>query len=179
VLGVIVVLGLPLLIPLFQMSPAQYGILAGMTVYAVPQVLAATIPAGLVSTQIGTMVKLVRVMMLGPVVACVAVFAQDLRGRESSSDAENIRIFQVLPWFIAGFFLLATFRSLALVPDVAIFPLQKTATILTILSMAALGLGVDLKVVGRIGARVTAAVTLSLLFLFTISFCLVRFLPPA
>jgi uncharacterized membrane protein YadS len=44
--------------------------------------------------------------------------------------------------------------------------------------MAALGLGVDLKVVGRIGARVTAAVTLSLLFLFTISFCLVRFLSP-
>ena len=128
-----------------------------MTVYsgASPQVLAATIPAGLVSTQIGTLVKLVRVMMLGPVVACVAVFARDLRSRESPKGAENIGIFQVLlPWFIAGFFLLATFRSLSLVPNAAIFPLQKAATILTILSMAALRTSVvDLKVVGRIGAE--------------------------
>lgn len=179
VLGVIIVLGLPLLIPLFQMSETQYGILAGMTVYAVPQVLAATMPAGLVSTQIGTMVKLVRVMMLGPVVACIAVFARDLRSRGPSSRPERSRIFEALPWFIAGFFLLAGFRSLSLVPDVAIFPLQKTASILTILSMAALGLGVDLRVVSRVGARVTAAVTLSLSFLLIVSLCLVRFMAPA
>ena len=74
-LGVLVVLGLPLLIPLLRLSETQYGILAGMTVYAVPQVLAATVPAGIVSTQIGTLVKLIRVMMLGPLVACIAVSA--------------------------------------------------------------------------------------------------------
>jgi uncharacterized integral membrane protein (TIGR00698 family) len=66
ILGVMMVLGLPLLIPLLQLSATQYGILAGLTVYAVPQVLAATVPAGLVSTQIGTLVKLMRVLMLGP-----------------------------------------------------------------------------------------------------------------
>ena len=48
ILGVMMVLGLPLLIPLLQLSATQYGILAGLTVYAVPQVLAATVPAGLV-----------------------------------------------------------------------------------------------------------------------------------
>ena len=53
ILGVLMVLGLPLLIPLLGLSATQYGILAGLTVYAVPQVLAATVPAGLVSTQIG------------------------------------------------------------------------------------------------------------------------------
>ena len=42
--------------------------LAGLTVYAVPQVLAATAPLGAVAVQIGTLVKLVRVLMLGPVV---------------------------------------------------------------------------------------------------------------
>jgi uncharacterized integral membrane protein (TIGR00698 family) len=68
ILGVLMVLGLPLLIPLLRLSATQYGILAGLTVYAVPQVLAATVPAGLVSTQIGTLVKLVRVLMLGPLV---------------------------------------------------------------------------------------------------------------
>lgn len=72
ILGVMMVLGLPLLIPLLQLSATQYGILAGLTVYAVPQVLAATVPAGLVSTQIGTLVKLMRVLMLGPVVVGLA-----------------------------------------------------------------------------------------------------------
>ena len=39
ILGVLMVLGLPLLIPLLHFTAAQYGILAGLTVYAVPQVL--------------------------------------------------------------------------------------------------------------------------------------------
>jgi uncharacterized integral membrane protein (TIGR00698 family) len=173
VLGVIVVLGLPLLIPLLHLSETQYGILAGMTVYAVPQVLAATVPAGLVSTQIGTLVKLVRVMMLGPLVACIAVSARRLRADPVRSKSNSF--FATVPWFIVAFFVLAAFRSMALLPDVIVIPLQKTARILTVMSMAALGLGVDLRVIGRIGGKVTAAVTLSLLFLLALSICLVRF----
>src|SRR5450756_1087718 len=94
VLGVLVVLGLPLLIPLLHLSETQYGILAGMTVYAVPQVLAATIPAGLVATQVGTLVKLIRVMMLGPVVACIAISARSLRSDRSSGISEPDRFFK-------------------------------------------------------------------------------------
>jgi uncharacterized integral membrane protein (TIGR00698 family) len=179
VLGVIVVLGLPLLIPLMHLSESQYGILAGMTVYAVPQVLAATMPAGLVSTQIGTLVKLVRVMMLGPVVACIAVSARSLRGGRSSGISEPNSFFKTVPWFIVAFFVLATLRSLSLLPTATVFPLQKTASILTVMSMAALGLGVDLRVISRLGGRVTAAVTLSLLFLLGVSLCLVRYIAPA
>jgi uncharacterized integral membrane protein (TIGR00698 family) len=176
VLGVIVVLGLPLLIPLLRLSEMQYGILAGMTVYAVPQVLAATVPAGLVSTQIGTLVKLVRVMMLGPVVAGVAVMARGLRSERASAIHAN-RIFAVVPWFIVAFFVMAALRSLSLIPDNAVFPLQKTASVLTVLSMAALGLGVDLRVISRVGGKVTAAVTLSLLFLLSLSLGLVCYGP--
>jgi uncharacterized membrane protein YadS len=47
------------------------------------------------------------------------------------------------------------------------------------MSMAALGLGVDLRVISRLGGRVTAAVTLSLLFLLGVSLCLVRYIAPA
>ena len=68
VLGVVVVLTLPLLVPVLQLSLTQYGVLAGLTVYAVPQVLAATLPIGALSNQVGTVIKLVRVLMLGPVV---------------------------------------------------------------------------------------------------------------
>lgn len=173
VLGVIVVLALPLLIPLLHLSETQYGILAGMTVYAVPQVLAATVPVGLVSTQIGTLVKLIRVMMLGPLVACIALSARRLRGGQSSAYSGTNRLFNTVPWFIVGFFLLAGLRSLGLIPDIAVFLLQRAASVLTIMSMAALGLGVDLRVVGTVGGKVTTAVTLSLLFLFGLGICFV------
>jgi len=47
---------------------------------------------------------------------------------------------------------------------------------LTIVSMAALGLGVDLRVIGRLGGRITFAVTGSLIVLFVISLLLIRLL---
>ena len=84
-LGVLMVLGLPLLIPLLGLSATQYGILAGLTVYAVPQVLAATVPAGIVSTQIGTLVKLVRVLMLGPIVVGLSLLAARRRKRHADA----------------------------------------------------------------------------------------------
>ena len=49
VLGVIVVLCLPLVPGLLHINGRQYGVLAGLTVYAVPQVLAATAPLGAVA----------------------------------------------------------------------------------------------------------------------------------
>ena len=54
VLGVGVVLGLPLLIAPLGLSVATYGVFAGLTVYAVPQVLAATAPVGRSAAQMGT-----------------------------------------------------------------------------------------------------------------------------
>ena len=68
VLGIFVILVLPFAVPALGLSFSQYGILAGMTVYAVPQVLAAAAPVSLVSVQMATLVKLVRVLMLGPVI---------------------------------------------------------------------------------------------------------------
>ncbi|MGN6485538.1 MAG: YeiH family protein, partial [Thermomicrobiales bacterium] len=72
VFGVGVVLALPLLIPVFALSHERYGVIAGLTVYAVPQVLAATFPVSVESGQIGSLVKLTRVLLLGPVVALFA-----------------------------------------------------------------------------------------------------------
>jgi uncharacterized integral membrane protein (TIGR00698 family) len=173
ILGVLMALGLPLLIPLFALSPTQYGILAGLVVYAVPQVLAATIPAGIISTQIGTLVKLVRVLMLGPLVVAFSLLAARRR-KQDPGDTKSAAInpLTLVPWFIIGFLALAGLRSFQLVPDLA--AITKTAAILTVVSMAALGLGVDVRVVSKVGGRVTAAVTLSLLLLLGLSLGLVH-----
>jgi uncharacterized integral membrane protein (TIGR00698 family) len=172
ILGVIVVLALPLLVPLIGLSMTQYGVLAGLTVYAVPQVLAATMPVGLVSTQLGTLVKLVRVLMLGPVVIALSVVA----GRHAEGQKPGLSLGRLVPWFIVGFLALALLRSLGAIPEMLLQVVMPAATLLTIVSMAALGLGVDLKVLGTVGGRVTLAVTLSLLVLIAISLGLIRLL---
>lgn len=170
ILGVLVVLGLPLLIPLLDISPTQYGIVAGLTVYAVPQVLAATAPFGLVSSQVGTLVKLVRVLTLGPILLGFSLFGRTLRQTADGAVASTrVRALQVVPWFVVGFVVLAVLRSFGILPGEWAAPLLKVASLLTLISMAALGLGVDVRVIGQVGARVTAAVTLSLLLLLLIS----------
>ena len=184
VLGVVVVLGLPLLVPMLHLSLTQYGVLAGLTVYAVPQVLAATLPIGAISNQVGTIVKLVRVLMLGPVVLCLSLVAARLRAspdgasseQRKSGEAAKARLsFQeVVPWFILAFLAVAILRSLSLIPQDALKPIAVSASLLTTISMAALGLGVDVRIVARAGFRVTIAVTASLAVLGVISFLLIR-----
>ncbi len=168
VLGVAVVLLLPLLVPLMHLSPTQYGVLAGLTVYAVPQVIAATTPVAALSVQVGTLVKLIRVLMLGPVVLTLALG----RGKGGQRPA----LHRLVPWFIIGFLALMALRSFGAIPDLVLAPAASAATWLTVISMAALGLGVDIRVVRRAGGRVTAAVVLSLLLLGTISLALIRLL---
>ena len=174
VLGVIVVLGLPFLIPALRLSGSQYGVLAGLTVYAVPQVLAATMPVGALATQLGTLVKLVRVLMLGPVVLALSLLTARRRAPGAAAVPGRIAILRLVPWFILGFLGLAGLRSAGLVPEVALAPLGVVTNWLTVVSMAALGLGVDVRMVARAGARVTLAVTASLLELGAISLGLIR-----
>ncbi len=167
VLGVVVVLALPLLVPVLALSPMQYGIFAGLTVYAVPQVLAATAPVAALSIQIGTLIKLVRVLMLGPVVLVLALVSRRPGGHRPS-------LHHLVPWFIVGFLALMALRSFGLIPQAILAPMASLASILTVVSMAALGLGVDVRVVARAGGRVIVAVILSLLALGGISLALIR-----
>lgn len=173
-IGVLMVIGLPLFVPLAGLSEHQYGVLAGLTVYAVPQVLAATIPVGLVSTQVGTLVKLVRVLMLGPVVVALSLLAPLLDRTAPASSRKRINLGRLVPWFIVGFLVLATLRSLGLIPEIVLKPIAQIAGFLTVVSMAALGLGVDARELARAGGRVTTAVTISLMVLIAISFILIR-----
>ncbi|MDY7577997.1 putative sulfate exporter family transporter [Herbaspirillum sp. RTI4] len=169
VLGVLVVLALPLLIPFFTLSNAQYGVFAGLTVYAVPQVLAATAAVSLTSGSIGTLVKLVRVLMLGPVVLLLSLSGSRKNGQRPA-------LLQMVPWFIVGFLTLMALRSFGLVPELAIKPAAMLTSFLTIMSMAALGLGVDVRTVWKAGARVTAVAVLSFLLLAAMSLSLIKLL---
>lgn len=172
VLGVVTVLVLPLVGDMLGMTLSQFGTLAGMTVYAVPQVLAATVPVGPEAVEMGTLVKLVRVLMLGPVCLVLSIIVHRI-GAKSGGTAK-LGFGKMVPWFIIGFLGLLVIRSLGLIPEVLLDPVKLLAGALTTIAMAALGLGVDVRVVARAGGPVTAAVTCSLVMLVVISILLIR-----
>jgi uncharacterized integral membrane protein (TIGR00698 family) len=177
ILGVVVILGLPLLIQPLALSNYQYGVLAGLTVYAVPQVLAAAFPVSALSGQVGTLVKLVRVLMLGPVVLGVALWHRN-ENADSVGTAKSTRfdLARFVPWFITGFLALAVLRSTGVIPESWIAPTRSLSTWLTVGAMAALGLGVDLKAIRRVGRPVIITVSASLTVLIVLAVTLIRLL---
>jgi uncharacterized integral membrane protein (TIGR00698 family) len=174
VLGVVMVLGLPLLITPLALSHYQYGVIAGMSVYAVPQVLAATFPVSALSGEVGTLVKLVRVLMLGPVVLFFSVVSR--RRARARGDEQRLAIGKLVPWFIVGFIALAVLRSTGIIPVAVAAPVRELSRQLTIVAMAALGLGVDVRSVARAGSRVSLTVVMSLAALLLMSIGMIALL---
>jgi uncharacterized membrane protein YadS len=115
--------------------------------------------------------------MLGPVVTLLAFLT--LADRKGAVDGEAPKparppLHQLVPWFIIGFLLLAAVRALGLIPPPAASLAGTTASVLTIVSMAALGLGVDVRSLANAGPRVSAVVVLSLAILGALALVLVR-----
>lgn len=168
IIGVVLVLSLPLLVPLVGLSHYQYGVLAGMTVYAVPQVIAASFPVSQLSGEVATLVKLVRVLFIGPVVLFFGLLS-----RRMAEHAAGGKRPALVPWFIAGFVALAALRYVGLIPASEALVVREVGRLLTVLAMAGLGLGVELVAVRRVGPRVALAVCGSLAFLVALSLALI------
>jgi uncharacterized integral membrane protein (TIGR00698 family) len=175
VLGLILVVGLPLLIAPLALGKYQYGVLAGMSVYAVPQVLAASLPVSQVSSQVATLVKLTRVLLLGPVVLVIGLLWRSNDRSSSEAPAAGRRRFSTfVPWFVAAFLALAVLRSANLLPYTLIAPASDVGRLVTILAMAGLGFGVEIASVRAVGLRVGVAVIASLAFMASFTLVVIR-----
>jgi uncharacterized integral membrane protein (TIGR00698 family) len=172
VLGVAVVLLVPVVGAMMGYDATRVGVLAGLTVYAVPQVLAAAAPAGLAAVQTGAVVKLVRVLMLGPVCLVLGL----MRSKQGEA-GRGPRLHQMAPWFILVFLALMAGRSLGWLPEAVLPPLQVSVSALTLIAMAALGLMVDPRAVVRAGPRVAAVAALSALLIGLLALAVIAFLP--
>lgn len=169
-LGIAAVLGLPLLGAALHQTPLQFGALAGLTVYAVPQVLAAAAPAGPAAVQFGAAVKLTRVLMLGPVFAVLSLTG----AAGDRAAAARPRLLTLIPWFVLGFIACAALRAAGAVPTMVLAPAAQLTNLLTLLSMAALGLTADLTALRRAGPRAAGAALLSLALLLVMALAVIK-----
>jgi uncharacterized integral membrane protein (TIGR00698 family) len=171
-LGMLAVFALPLLMIPLGLTHEGFGVVAGSTVYAVPQVLAAAYPVSDVAGEMATLVKLTRVLLLGPVVIAVATWWRRSTHAQLSTTASPRGLF--VPWFILGFAMLAMLRAAGLLSTANAELASDAAHRLTLVAMAGLGLSVDLREVRRVGPRAAFAATLGLLLMLGLALLLVR-----
>lgn len=171
-LGMVAVFALPLLMHPLGLTHEGFGVVTGSTVYAVPQVLAAAYPVSNIAGEMATLVKLTRVLLLGPVVIAVAAWWRRSTHAQVSRTAAQRGLF--VPWFIIGFAVLATLRATGLLSVASAELASDAAHRLTLAAMAGLGLSVDLREVHRVGPRAALAATLGLLVMLILALLLVR-----
>ncbi|MFQ3896617.1 YeiH family protein [Sphingobium sp. R-7] len=99
----------PVLAHILHLSNLQAGFVMGASIHDVAQSLGAGYSYSQEAGQIAAIVKLTRVALLAPILACVAMFLP--RGAGG-------RKVQSLPWFVIGFFLMAGVNSLWAIPNV-------------------------------------------------------------
>ena len=186
-LGATQIILLPLLVPAFGLSEYHYGIVAGMTVYAVAQVYAASATVSATSASVATFVKLVRVVLLAPLVvaAQLLITLKDssastnlyTRGREKTF--RNIAIHRYIPWFVIGFTVLAILRSVEIIGEATGNTIRELSGYPFLVAMLAIGMGVDIRDIVNVGAKVALVICSVLLFMITISMLAGGFLPVA
>src|SRR5262245_26675310 len=164
ILGLLVMLVLPPAGMLWNMAQSAFGVWAGSTVHAVPQAVTTGYSYGTQAGALATLTKLVRVTMLAPYLIGLALTAH----RKA-----QVSVAKLLPLFIWGFLGLAALNTLGLLPVLTFHPLggverqtsmaavlNDASTLLLTVSMAAMGLEVNVRSLLRTGlpALATGAV---------------------
>jgi uncharacterized integral membrane protein (TIGR00698 family) len=174
-LGLILMFLLPLGGGLARLTQQQFGVWAGTSIHAVPQVVAAGFTYGDEAGALATLVKLARVALLAPFLLCLTVFV----GRQ---DGSRLDYRKLVPTFIWGFLILAALRTLGLLPALtwerlaARIPISEAANWLLTLAMAAIGLEVNLRLLARTGGRALLACASATLILCLSSLWMIRLL---
>ncbi len=182
---------------LLHLGDEAFGVWAGTSIHAVPQVVAAGFAYSPEAGALATLVKLVRVTMLAPLVFILAVmYARDHANDTSTTARLTVRYARLVPWFVWGFLGFAVLNTLGLLPVLEFGPsgflaslgvadqlsvsiadtMKWTGKILITLAMAAIGLEVNLRVLAGVGRRAFLAGLLATVALGIASLTMISFL---
>lgn len=184
-IGTINILGLALmfLLPVagswLHLTNQAFGVWAGTSIHAVPQVVTAAYAYSPGAASLATLVKLVRVTLLAPYMFVLGAVSAK-RGGSSVS----IPYSRLVPNFIWGFLALALFNTFGLFPVLQFrfgsAPLSgllvEAGELLLTLSMAAMGLEVNVRFFAKVGGRALLAGAVAALALCLGSLLLIRLL---
>lgn len=155
VFGTLMIPLAPLLGALVGFDTHQRGLLAGGSIHEVAQVVAAGGIIGGSALSVAVLVKLARVLMLAPVIAVIG-----WRQRAVGSSVGGKRP-PLVPLFVTGFLAAVAVRSTGVLPAGVLGVAATTQTVLLAAAMFALGCGVRVAVLRRLGGRPVVLAALS------------------
>ncbi|QEU94557.1 YeiH family protein [Streptomyces kanamyceticus] len=164
--GTLAIAVLPLLQGPLGLTDAEFGRWVGASVHDVGQVVATAQTAGAGALGDAVLVKLMRVALLAPLVAAVALSVR-ARARsgsgagkagsgEGQAAAPSAKKPPLVPLFVVGFLAMVALRTTGLLPGGAIDAAQTAQELLLAAALFGLGSAVDLPSLTRTGGRVAA-----------------------
>lgn len=120
---------------LLNLDASQMGLFTGATLHEVAHVVGAGNAMGQSISDSAIIVKMIRVMMLAPVLVVLAFFLFRRDAAAATGEKRNI----VIPWFAFLFLAVIGFNSLDLLPAAAVDSINTFDTFLLTMAMTALG----------------------------------------
>ncbi|MGE7913313.1 YeiH family protein [Lysinibacillus xylanilyticus] len=171
-LGTIFTLVYTVLYSVFNLTPTEYGIFAGGTLHEIAHVIAAASAGGNEAVDMAVIVKLTRVALLVPVAIIIGIFYQRMdKGQEKEGFSLSI-----IPWFILGFLAMSAINSLGIIPANVAQTFVNISYLLIGMSMAGLGLNVEIKTFKQLGVKAFIAGLIGSVCLSIIGYVLVIFM---
>lgn len=146
--GTIMIPLVPLLITVLNFDSELGGLWAGASIHEVAQVVAAAGIIGGGALKGAVIVKLTRVLMLAPVMAVLGI----IQRRKTSGDAQ-IKPPPLIPVFVVGFLVMVGVASVEILPASALSVAKIVQTACLAIAMFALGLGVRIKSLIKVGPK--------------------------
>lgn len=160
----------------FDLPADQMGIFAGSTIHEVAHVVGAGNAMGAAVSNSAIIVKMIRVMMLVPVLLVIAFFvARDVEER-MDTDGRHGKI--TVPWFAVLFLVVIGFNSLALLPAGVVSFINALDTFLLTMAMSALGAETSIDKFRKAGFRPFLLAAILWCWLIGGGYCLAKFLVP-
>ena len=161
---------------IFDLSPDAMGIFAGSTIHEVAHVVGAGNAMGAAVSNSAIIVKMIRVMMLVPVLLVIAFFvAKNVAGRgEEAGSSSKINI----PWFAILFLLVIGFNSLNLLPKELVDFINTLDTFLLTMAMSALGAETSIDKFKKAGFKPFLLAAILWCWLIGGGYCLAKYLVP-
>ena len=159
----------------FDLNPQQMGIYTGSTVHEVAHVVGAGNAMGPEVSNSAIIVKMIRVMMLVPVLLVISFFmmrAAMKSGEGSSRDKIN------MPWFAILFLVVIAFNSFDLLPAGLVDFINTFDTFLLTMAMTALGAETSIDKFRKAGFKPFVLAFILFIWLMGGGYCLAKYVVP-
>ncbi len=160
---------------IFDLTPEQMGIFAGSTIHEVAHVVGAGNAMGMEVSNTAIIVKMIRVMMLVPVLLVIAYIV----ARSAAKNGRNDKKSKItIPWFAILFLVVIGFNSLNLLPGSIVSFINTLDTFLLTMAMTALGTETNIEKFKKAGFKPFLLAAILYCWLIGGGYCLAKYVIP-